>query len=235
MARDEPPAWAIATPALMRDLRSLRVLVVHPNDQDGDSILQQLRRIGCQAMVAWPPAAVLPAEVDLVIVAVRPETIGLPLPWATAAEGPPIIAVVNYENPVIVEAVLRMRTAGLLTSPVRSFGLLTVLVLARKIATEREAAEKKLKRLEAKLAGIDTIRRAKEIIAAAHGIAEREAYQVIRKQATIKRITVEEIAAAIINANDVLTAMLPVRDVAQLGPVRPAAVVVPGDMRRARP
>jgi hypothetical protein len=36
------------TSRLLRELRSLRVLLFHPEDQDGQELIAQLQRIGCQ-------------------------------------------------------------------------------------------------------------------------------------------------------------------------------------------
>ena len=46
-----------------------------------------------------------------------------------------VIAIVTYENPTIVEAVLRIGAKAVLPSPVRSFGLLSSLVVARRSMT----------------------------------------------------------------------------------------------------
>ena len=64
-----------------RELRSLRVLVFHPDDQDGQELIGQLQRIGCQVKAFWPPLDKLPEEADLVFFAMRPEVLAMDLPW----------------------------------------------------------------------------------------------------------------------------------------------------------
>jgi len=192
------------TSPFLRDLRSLQVVVFHPNDQDGQEITRQLQRIGCQVKAFWPPQERLTPEADLVILAVRPEVLSIDLPWIDSEERPPVIAVVTYENPTIVEAVLRLRCNGTLASPVRSFGLLTSIVVARQFATELREKSKLARRLEHRLAGIRRLTKAKAILVQTRGITEEQAYEIIREQAMSKRTTTEEIANAIINANDIL-------------------------------
>ena len=51
-------------PQILRDLRSLRVCVFHPRDQDGQDLTRQLERIGCQVQAFWPPLPTLPEGVD---------------------------------------------------------------------------------------------------------------------------------------------------------------------------
>ena len=76
------------TSKLLRDLRSLRVVVFHPSDQDGEEIIRQLQRIGCQVKAFWPPLERLPEDVDLVFLAVRPEVIGHDFPWLKSPQTP---------------------------------------------------------------------------------------------------------------------------------------------------
>jgi AmiR/NasT family two-component response regulator len=55
------------------------------------------------------------------------------------------------------------------------------------------------------LRGARQIAEAQEILCAQHGISKEEAYRVIREQAMQKRVTAEEIARSIINANEILS------------------------------
>lgn len=192
------------TPRMLRELRSLRVLLIHPDDQDGRELSAQLQRIGCQLRATWPPQEQLPDEVDLVFFAMRPEVMSMDLPWRKREDLPPIIAVVNYENPTIIEAVLRLKATAVVASPVKSFGLLTSVVLARHLAEERQEQRKYVGKLEQRLNGLRKIAKAKQILMTTRGLSEEDAYKVIRDQAMAKRMTTEEIADAVINANEIL-------------------------------
>ena len=192
------------TPALLRDLRSLHVTVFHPNDEDGIDIIRQLQRIGCQVQAFWPPTERLPDETDLVFLAVRPETLSLSLPWTNGEQKPPIVAVLDYENPTTIEAMLKFSVNGVVASPVKSFGLLSVMVVARQIAAREAEQHKQIQRLDQRLAGIRRLTKAKAILMETRGINEEQAYEIIRDQAMAKRVTTEEIANAIIHANEIL-------------------------------
>lgn len=192
------------TPRMLRELRSLRVLLIHPDDADGQELSAQLQRIGCQLRASWPPREQLPDEVDIVFFAMRPEVMSIDLPWLKRDDLPPIIAVVNYENPTIIEAVLRLKATAVVASPVKSFGLLTSVVLARHLADERTGQQKYIGKLEQRLNGLRKIAKAKQILMSTRGLSEEDAYKVIRDQAMVKRVTTEEIADAVINANEIL-------------------------------
>ena len=40
---------------ILDDLRRARALVIHPRDEEGAALLEQLRRLGCAVSLAWPP------------------------------------------------------------------------------------------------------------------------------------------------------------------------------------
>ncbi len=192
-------------PSVLKELRSLKVAIFHPDDSDGQLLTQQLQRIGCQVQAYWPPLPALPDNLDVVFLAVRPDSIDFGYEWAKGEDCPTIIAVVTYENPTIIQAVLRIGAAGVLPSPVRSFGLLSTLVLARESTVTAKTAVKRIRKLEAKILGIRRINDAKEILMRTRNISESQAYDLIREQAMNKRVSTEEIASAIINANEIFS------------------------------
>lgn len=199
-----PPRPDRATPALLRDLRSLQVVVFHPEDADGQELLGQLRRIGCQVKAFWPPQDRLPEETGLVFFAVRPEALAEEPAWLKRESLPPVIAVVNYENPITIEAVLRLNAAGIVASPVKSFGILSATVVALAQAQRARERERYAAKLEQRLSGLRKLAKAKTVLMQTRGIGEEDAYQLIRSQAMAKRVTTEEIADAIIKANEIL-------------------------------
>ena len=194
-----------ATPPQLKELRELKIAVIHPDDADGMQLTQQLQRIGCQVQAFWPPVQVLPAGIDIAFMAVRPDIIGLRFEWTQREDAPTVIAVVTYENPTIVDAVLALGAHAVLPSPVRSFGLLTALVLARETHKENRSLTRRLRKVEAKLLGARHLADAKAVMMKTHVISETQAYDLIREQAMNKRTTVEEIAAMIVHASEVLS------------------------------
>ena len=192
------------TSRLLRELRSLRVVVFHPEDHDGQELLAQLQRIGCRAKAFWPPLEKLPADTDLVFFSIQPEILSIDLPWLARADSPPVVPIVTYENPVIVEAVLKLNAFSMITSPVKSFGVLTAILIAVNQAERARERDKYVARLEGRLAAMRKVSKAKAILMNTRGLSEDEAYKAIRDQAMSKRVTAEEIADAVIRANELL-------------------------------
>jgi len=189
----------------LKELRMLRVAVLHPDDADGRQLTQQLQRIGCQVQAFWPPVPTLPEGTDVVFLAVQPEITQLEFEWSKSENAPTCIAVVTYENPTIVETVLRLKAKAVLPAPVRSFGLLSALVIARTVNSEIQSQSRRVRKLESKLAGARQIVEAKNILMRTRNVSEGQAYDLIREQAMSKRVTTEDIAGAIINANEILS------------------------------
>lgn len=194
-----------STPDLLRNLRNLRVLVFHPKDADGEMLTQQLQRIGCQVMTMWPPLPELPDTVDLVYCAVRPDHAAVRCAWMGEEPAIPLIAIINYENPTIIDAAMRMGALAMLTSPLRSTGILSSLAMAQHTRVELRELRHRIVRLQQKLLSANQISQAKAILARTRAIDDAEAYRIIREQAMSKRVATEEIARAIINADGILS------------------------------
>jgi AmiR/NasT family two-component response regulator len=189
----------------LRNLRSLKIVVFHPDDTDGRELLAQLERIGCRVKAYWPPhERIEEDEPDLVFLAVRPEVISMELAWLKPVWRPPVIAVLTYENPTIIEAMLRFNVSGVIASPVKSSGLLSSIVLVRHMHLAQMNRSKYVAKLEQKLQSQRKLDRAKAILMHTRGMSEDQAYKLLREQAMTKRVTTEEIADAVINANEIL-------------------------------
>jgi len=193
-----------ATSQHLKELRQLHIILMHPDDADGLLLAQQLQRIGCQVRSVWPPVQQLPGDPDIVLLAVRPDFLHLLMPWASGEQAPALVAVVNYENPTIVSAVLELKAQAVLPSPIRSFGLLSTLVVARQIHKEHRQMQQHVHKLQNKLLGQRRVTDAKAILIATHQVSEDRAYEMLREQAMKKRVSVEEIAQAIIGASELL-------------------------------
>ena len=194
-----------ATPDLLRNLRNLRVLVFHPKDADGELLTQQLQRIGCQVVTMWPPIADLPETVDVLYCAVRPDHATVQCPWMGEEASTPLIAIINYENPTMIDAAMRMGALALLTSPIRSTGIMSSLAMAQRTHGELRDLRRRLVRLQQKLLSANQISQAKAILVRTRAVDDAEAYRIIREQAMSKRVGTEEIARAIINADGILS------------------------------
>lgn len=159
----------------IKDLRDVSVLVMHPDDEDGRNLIEQLQRIGCQVRVQWP----IPERLDVIVLAVSPESLSTNTPWLLHASTPPIMPVIAYENPIIVEALVQLNACSVIPSPVRSFGLLTALAITLSQSRKAREREKHVKRLDGRMAVMRTVRQAKIILIETKGMSEIDAYNAL--------------------------------------------------------
>lgn len=191
----------------LKMLRGLKVAVAHPLDADGQVILDQLKRIGCQTHLIWPLCTNLPGKIDVIFAGVFFETHEemKTLLRKASKPAPVVIGVINYENPAMLQLVLDLGAVAVTSKPVRSFGIMTNMVVAQACAKEQEQLQNRINRLEKKLSGQKKIAAAKSILMEMNGITEAEAFATMRKQAMVKRALIEDMAQAIINASDLLS------------------------------
>jgi AmiR/NasT family two-component response regulator len=103
-----------------------------------------------------------------------------------------------------VEAVLRLNAYAVVPSPVKSFGLLSAIVVTLNQVEKGVEREKYIGRLEQRLAAQRKINKAKAILMQSRNMSEEDAYKLIRDRAMSRRATTEEIADAVIKANEIL-------------------------------
>ncbi len=204
LTNGQPTQALRLTSELLRDLRSLNVVVFHPQDKDGEMLLQQLERIGCKTSQFWPPRPELSELTDLIFLSINPEFNVAEYAWFNSENCPPIIAVVAYENPTIVNLALKIGVKGVVACPIREFGLLTSMVITRQCFKDIAEGRKRIQRLERKVAGVATVYEAKRILMASKKISEEEAYAILRDQAKSKRVEIEVIAETIIYAQSIM-------------------------------
>src|SRR5450631_4349738 len=191
---------------LIEDLRGARVLVIHPRDSEGDALIDQLKRIGCNVRGVWPPPAAVPDDIDTVFQFVdgSEQTV---FPASSNAHSPTLVAIVDYENPTILKQLLASNAHGVVTKPIRSFGILSSLVLARSLHGYTRRIEGKVQKLEETLKARRDVDKAVKILVGLKKVGETEAYELIRSQATQKRLSMAQVATTVIGAQDVLTGL----------------------------
>jgi AmiR/NasT family two-component response regulator len=185
------------------ELGPLQALVIHPSDHDGEMLLRGLQRIGCHCSQAWPPPDELPPQLDVVFYQIDQRTRG-PFHWLNDRPAVATIAIVGQGGPTILQAVGDCMPQAILTKPFDSVGLLTNLLMARNNFRYERRLLTKIGKLEETLRAIRKVEQAKSILMKKRGIDEPEAYEYLRRQAMRKRVPVGSVAAAIIDADEML-------------------------------
>jgi AmiR/NasT family two-component response regulator len=117
---------------------------------------------------------------------------------------PTILAIVSYENPSTLQIVLESGALAVIERPLKPFGLLTNLAIARNLWLQHQDLTKQARKYKRRLLGDQRVAKAKAILMSSGRLSESEAYHEIRNRAMASRIPVDEVATLIIRSEDSL-------------------------------
>ena len=206
MASDDTKPRYSATGSILA--RKLKVAVMLPGDDDREILVNHLKRMGFQAQTCWPPPEKVPAYADLIFLSCQPDSQD-PCRFWEGIDTVPLIAVLTYESPVFVDYAVELGAQAIIATPIRASGLLPTITVCMQRFRESRRQLARIGKLEQKLKGVMQLAEAKTILMRMYNVNEAEAYETLRKQAMIKRITIEEISQSIIQANDIFSQATP--------------------------
>ncbi|MDA4848699.1 ANTAR domain-containing protein [Hoeflea sp. E7-10] len=159
-----------------------------------------LGRIGCLAISGWPIPEKLPTDVDVIITTVDPEHREAVQGLIEQIEdlGPPIIALAEYEDPSTLQLVLELRAVSVIERPVKPFGLLTNLMIARDVWRRRWESVERVKDAENRHFALSKVAVAKIVIAEQQGLSDVDAHKSLQKMAMDTRSSLESSAERVI-------------------------------------
>ena len=105
-----------------------------------------------------------------------------------------------FSKPEIVEQAKDSGVLGYLVKPVQESNLFPAIEIALSRWQEMQGLEAELDKLKDSLETRKIVDRAKGIIMAAHKLGEQEAYRRIQRYAMTKRISIKDVAEAIVKA-----------------------------------
>lgn len=188
---------------LLRRLRRMRVLVIHPDDLERQMFLAHIKRIGCQVESLWPVPENLPEHVDVVLFLLSHLNDKNTLSWMASNDSIARIAIISFETPEILSELERFNVHGVLSKPIRIFGILAALTTAIGLARHENRLKRRIRSLDETLKARRRIEKAVAILSETKGISEQEAYRRLRDKSQSSKIAIADIADAIIASNDI--------------------------------
>lgn len=188
---------------LLRRLRRMRILVIHPIDSEGQSLLAHLKRIGCRVDIVWPAPQALPDEVDVVLFVISNQDDKSTLSWMASEESIARIAIISFETPEILSTLERLNVHGVLSKPLRMFGVLAVLTTSIGLLKLENRLKTRIKTLDETLKTRRKIEQAVQILMETKKIEETEAYSRLRNKSKSANASIVSIAEAIIASHDI--------------------------------
>lgn len=188
---------------LLRRLRRMRILVIHPDDEERDTFVAHLKRIGCQVEMMWPSPTALPDHVDVVLFLMGQNHDPNLASWMSSADDIARIAIITFETPEILSALERLNVHGVISKPIRSFGILAALTTSIGLSRHESTLKTRIRSLDENLRSRRKIEQAVAILSETRGIDEQVAYKRLREKSQNSQTSIGEIADAIIAAHDV--------------------------------
>lgn len=188
---------------ILADLRKARALVVHTPDEDRTHLVEHLRRLGCTVGVAWPLPPRLPPDVDTLLIQVE----DIPYDEISAmleGRNPALIAIVTYESPTSLKAIVDLNAHAVISKPLRLSGILNQFALARYRCGFEARLAAKVRKLEDTLKSRRLVDKAVKLLMQMNDVDEDTAYQRLRKQATTRRMPMTQIAQTIVSAHEMM-------------------------------
>ena len=139
---------------------------------------------------------------DLVIMDIKmPEMDGITAARKIADEKlAPVLLLTAFSQADIVEKAKDSGVLGYLVKPVQESNLFPAIEIALSRWEEMQGMEQELGKLKESLETRKLVDRAKGILMAAHKLSEQEAYRRIQRYAMMKRLSIKEVAEAIVKA-----------------------------------
>jgi AmiR/NasT family two-component response regulator len=178
-------------------VRGRRALMVMRDEREISIVRRQLNRLGMTISEHDPSQP--PPEETVDVVVMDADTISIKSDLACAwRSGAPIIALIGTETPSRLKWLLDLQPASFLVKPLRSAGLYTALVVAFDAAQRRVDEAAYIERLEDRIRSRRVVFAAVLQIMRGHGLAEADAFTLIRQTAMRHRTTIEQLSADII-------------------------------------
>lgn len=185
------------------DFHPLRILVIHPRDQEGEFLLRNLQRLRCAVDLLWPPPDRIGPAADMVFCLLQAETYALCCELMHTRQTA-VVGMVDPENPRAPQLVAAIGPQAVLTKPFDATAILTNLMVAYKNSRYEKRLLNKIAKLEETLRSIRMVERAKLVLMQARQIGESEAYAFLREQAMKKRVSIGSVASVVVESGNIL-------------------------------
>ena len=188
---------------VVHELVDLSASVVAPVDDQIGMLLRELQQFRMRVRQVWPMPESVPADADVVYCEYMPD-LARRLPWVPGDARSALVVILPATEAIQTEALCHATPNAILPRPFTTNAVLSSLVLARSQFGYERRLRSKIEKLDDNLRSIGTVERAKTILMAARHMPEAEAYGFIRRQAKDRRVSASAVAAAIVDAFELL-------------------------------
>lgn len=183
--------------SLLATLSGVRLHIFHPDSQSVRAFCASLTQLGCHAQHSWPPAASIPADTQLLLVAIDVhQQQSLSTLFNSAREREiPIIALADSHNARLFPLLLQLQPNAIAERELNPFALIVQMIGT--LQTVRH--QQRLRAVQqARKARGERLAQAKGVLMQTFGLDESGAYRLMRSEAMNTRSSMEYTAERVI-------------------------------------
>lgn len=183
--------------SLLATLSGVRLHIFHPDSQSVRAFCASLTQLGCHAQHSWPPAASIPADTQLLLVAIDVhQQQPLSTLFNSARERDiPIIALADSHNARLFPLLLQLKPNAIAERELNPFALIVQMIGT--LQTVRHHQRLRAVQQARKARG-ERLAQAKGVLMQTFGLDESGAYRLMRSEAMNTRSSMEYTAERVI-------------------------------------
>lgn len=187
----------------LRKLQGLRVIVETESEDQLDFLMRELKKLEVEAVLVNRHAGSLPSDGAIIICDYAPN-LERRLPWTPGEATAALIVMLPSRDGFSSSLLEALTPDAILARPFTANAIKAALVMGYSQFRYERRLRNKAAKLEENLRAVRSIERAKAIVMNTRGMNSEDAYQFIRSQAMTRRISVSNLADAIVSSHDLL-------------------------------
>lgn len=181
----------------------LSVTVVAERDDNIQQVIRALQRHRSEVRHVWPPPAQLPLNCEVLFSVLLPD-LPMRLPGLPGAPEAALVVILPAQGGPDMRLLRNCAPHAVLHLPASETAVEVSLAMACDLFGYEKRLSARIEKLDENLRTMRVVERAKAILIAGRRMSEDEAYQFLRKQAMIKRVSIGRLSAALVDSADLL-------------------------------
>jgi AmiR/NasT family two-component response regulator len=183
-------------------LAALDIVVITPPAAETEALIRAVQRTRASVRQCWPPPLSYPSEADVIVTELIPG-LATRLPWVPGQAKAALVVLLGDAAPAL-DLLHHAAPDALLPRPFALSAVPAVLLHAHLRFAYEQRLRGRIDKLDETLRGVRTIERAKTVLVETRGIGPDAAYDFMRRQAMDRRVTINAVAAMIIDSHELL-------------------------------
>ncbi len=203
MTQPQPPKKSSASEGPGFDASVLRIAVILEEGEERSVLLRELQRARAAVTAIWPMPTEIPIEYDVLFCQVASD-LAMRLPWLPGLPPTALVLVARQGQTPDSKLIEKCAPQATLQLPAAPGAATWSLMLARNQFLYERRLRSRIDKLDNSLRTIRAVERAKALLMEKRKLNEDEAYSFLRRTAMKRRVSIGNLANAIIDSSELL-------------------------------